>query len=95
MILTQNHREGGSEHVQYRPQLEPLDIGRFFASLRFKNKRKLDQLGVYFTSYPAGFITICSFARKGEKNLKNANQYHVAVTPGKLKHNLISKAISG
>jgi hypothetical protein len=50
--LAQNHGEGVSEHVQYRPQLEPLDnIERFLASLRFKQRGKLDQLGIEIGSF--------------------------------------------
>jgi hypothetical protein len=40
------------ERVQHRPQLEPLhDIGRFFASLRFDQKGKLEQLGIEIGSF--------------------------------------------
>jgi hypothetical protein len=46
MILLHNHGEGGSSFVQLGPQLEPLDIGRFLASVRFEHKRKLDELGI-------------------------------------------------
>jgi hypothetical protein len=46
-------REGrGSEQVRYGPQLEPLDdIGRFFASLRFEQRGKLDHLGIEIGSF--------------------------------------------
>ena len=38
---------GKAVRVLFRPQLEPLDdIGRFFASLRFDQRGKLDQLGI-------------------------------------------------
>jgi len=47
IFFTQNHGEGGSEQVRFRPQLKPLDdIERFFESLRFKQWGKLDQLGI-------------------------------------------------
>lgn len=37
----------GTSLRSMRPQLEPLDeIGRFFASLRFEQREKLDQLGI-------------------------------------------------
>jgi hypothetical protein len=47
VIFLQNHGESGSEHVQYRPQ-KSLDVSieRFFASLRFEQREKLDQLGI-------------------------------------------------
>jgi hypothetical protein len=45
--LSENHGEGGSEQVRFRPQIEPLDnIGRFLATLRFDQRSKLDQLGI-------------------------------------------------
>jgi hypothetical protein len=47
MNFLQNHEEGGSEHVQYRPQLKPFDdIEGFLASLRFEQREKLDQLRI-------------------------------------------------
>ena len=47
-----NHGEGGSEQVRFRP-LEPFDdsVERFFASLRFEQRGKLDQLGVEIGSF--------------------------------------------
>jgi hypothetical protein len=52
MIFLQNHGEGGSEHVQHRPQPEPLDdVRRFLASLRFGHRSKLDQLGIEIGSF--------------------------------------------
>ena len=46
MFFTKNHGEGGSSFVQYRPQ-KSLDvpIERFFASLRFEQRGKLDEIG--------------------------------------------------
>lgn len=44
--------EAGSEQVQYRPQLEPLDaIEGFLAFLRFEHRSKLDQLGIEIGSF--------------------------------------------
>jgi hypothetical protein len=46
-VLTPDFRDGsGSEQVQYRPQ-EPFDnlVERFFASLRFEQRGKLDEIG--------------------------------------------------
>ena len=52
MNFLQNHEEGGSEHVQYRPQLEPLDdLEGFLGSLRFEHRSKLDQLGIEIGSF--------------------------------------------
>jgi hypothetical protein len=40
-------REGGSSFVQHRPQKSlDIPIGRFFASLSFEQRKKLDQLGI-------------------------------------------------
>jgi hypothetical protein len=45
--LDKNHGEGGSSFVQHRPQKSlGIPIERFFASLRFEQRGKLDQLGV-------------------------------------------------
>jgi hypothetical protein len=50
--LTVNHREGGSSFVQYRSQKSlDMPIERFFASLRFEHKSKLDQLGIEIGSF--------------------------------------------
>jgi hypothetical protein len=50
MILTQNHGEGGSEQVRFRPLLEnellDMPVEQFLASLRFDQREKLDQLGI-------------------------------------------------
>jgi hypothetical protein len=52
MFLTQNHGEGGSSFVQHRPQKSlDMPIERFFASLRFEQRGKLDQLGVEIGSF--------------------------------------------
>jgi hypothetical protein len=52
MIFLQNHGDGGSSFVQYRPQLKPLDdLEGFLASLRFEQREKLDQLGIKIDSY--------------------------------------------
>jgi hypothetical protein len=52
MVFCDNLGEGGSSSVQYHPQ-KPLDmpIERFFASLRFEQRGKLDQLGVEIGSF--------------------------------------------
>jgi hypothetical protein len=48
--LLQNYGEGGSEQVRFGPLLEnellDLPVERFFASLRFDQRGKLDQLGI-------------------------------------------------
>jgi hypothetical protein len=48
VFLKLNHGEGGSEHVRFRPLLEnellDLPVEQFFASLRFDQREKLDQL---------------------------------------------------
>jgi hypothetical protein len=47
MFFWKNHGEGGSGFVQLRPQLEPLDNNEgFLASLSFKQREILDQLGI-------------------------------------------------
>jgi hypothetical protein len=47
MIFTHNHGEGGSSQVSFRPQKSlDMPIERFFASYRFEQKGKLDQLGI-------------------------------------------------
>ena len=47
MIYLQNHGEGGSEQVRFRPQKTlGVPVGRFLASLRFEQRGKLDQLGI-------------------------------------------------
>jgi hypothetical protein len=54
MIFLQNHGEGGSEQVRFRPQIEnePLDVPveRFLASLRFRQWGKLNQRGIEICS---------------------------------------------
>ena len=52
MIFSKNHREGGSEQVRFRPQLESLDdLEGFLGSLRFEHRNKLDQLGIEIGSF--------------------------------------------
>jgi hypothetical protein len=46
------HGEGGSEQVRFRPQKSlDMPIRRFFASLRFDKREKLDQLGIEIGSF--------------------------------------------
>jgi hypothetical protein len=43
----QNHGAGGSEKVRFRPQKSlDMPVERFLASLRFEQRRKLDQLAI-------------------------------------------------
>jgi hypothetical protein len=52
MIFLQNHGEGGSSFVQHRPQKSlDMPIERFFASLRFEQRGKLDQWGIELGSF--------------------------------------------
>jgi hypothetical protein len=52
MVLIKNHGEGGSSFVQYRPQKSlGMPVERFFASLRFEQRGKLDQLGIEIDSF--------------------------------------------
>ena len=50
MIFLQNHGEGGSEQVRFRPQIEnetlDVPVEWFLYSLRFEQRVKLDQLGI-------------------------------------------------
>jgi hypothetical protein len=52
MVFTINHGEGGSEQVRFGPQKSlGVPIERFFAFLRFEQKRKLEQLGIEISSF--------------------------------------------
>ncbi len=50
MFLPQNHGEGGSEQVRFRPlfnkELLDMPVEQFLTSLRFQQRGKLDQLGI-------------------------------------------------
>jgi hypothetical protein len=47
MIFEKNHGEDGSEQVRFHPQkLLNMPIERFFTSLRFEQREKLNQLGI-------------------------------------------------
>ena len=49
IILSANHSKGGgSELIRYGSKHEPLDdVGRFLSMLRFKSRRKLEELVTY------------------------------------------------
>jgi hypothetical protein len=52
VFLKLNHGEGGSEQVRFRPQKSlDMHIERFFASLRFEQRGKLEQLGIEIDTF--------------------------------------------
>jgi hypothetical protein len=52
MLFPKNYGEGGSSFVQHRPQKSlDMPIERFFASLRFEQRGKLEQLGIDIGSF--------------------------------------------
>jgi hypothetical protein len=55
MVLSENPGEGGSSQVPFPPLLEKelLDkpFEQFLASLRFEQRRRLEQLGIEISSF--------------------------------------------
>jgi hypothetical protein len=55
MVFTQNHGDGGSEQVRFRPLLEnellDMPVEQFLTSLRFEQRGKLDLIGIEIGSF--------------------------------------------